>query len=162
MRRNARHWQLPCLAGFFFALAQPIFGQVEIEEVSVRRLDAAHFKRLTEYFTGHESTGNRVLLRSDPATRGGLYFTLELSDEADNLPAGSQFRVQYIRPDLPDALEQLYPLPATNTAHHTVYLGLTGDTWPDSEALPLAFRVSLVGPDGQELDHYQSFLWEME
>ncbi|KAF0095215.1 MAG: hypothetical protein E1N59_1261 [Puniceicoccaceae bacterium 5H] len=161
MRRIARQWQRPCLAGFFFALLVNALPALEIEEVAVRRLEAPHFKRLSEYFTGREAPGNRIILRSTEGQRAGLYFILELSDDAADAPAGAHFHVQYIEPQKPDVQEYDFDLPAEGCDHDTVYLGLTGDEWPQEDALPLAFRISLVDAQGQELDAYQSFLWEM-
>lgn len=156
----ARLWQTCCLAGFLFAQSVPLAAAVEIENVSVRRLDAEHFKRVSEYFTGEEAQGRRIIARTDADERGGLYFVVELSDPAAELPAGTKIRVRYFQPDQPDQHEQVFALPADRLRFDTLYLGLTGGEWPNPRALPLAFRVSLEGPDGAELEAFDSFLWK--
>jgi hypothetical protein len=78
-------WVLGMLAlvAAFGALPQGVAAAesraIRMVDVVVRTIEADRFVRLSEYFTGKENQGRRVFLRTDPESRGGLYFIVRLS-----------------------------------------------------------------------------------
>ena len=133
---------------------------LEFRHVAYRYVEAKSFKRISEYFTGRENPGNRFLCRSHPAEREGLYFILSLDEHSRKLPQGTQFVVEFIRPDDPETQTIRIPVPEKRTRGKEVYIGLTGDDWPDKTARPVAWRLCLVDVSGGVIAERKSFLWE--
>ena len=132
----------------------------EFRHVAHRYFEAKSFKRISEYFTGRENPGNRLLCRSRPAERAGLYFILSLDEHSRKLPQGAQFVVEFIRPDDPETKTIRVPVPEKRPRGKEIYLGLTGDDWPDKTARLVAWRLRLVDASGEVLAERKSFLWE--
>lgn len=120
--------------------------------------EAESFDRISEYFGGGENTGRQIVLRTQPAARGGFYFLVRVKSDAA-LP-GVKFELSVIRPDDPEP--QTHSFTATVPAKETVFqLGLTGTDWPGGQkANPVAWKLALVGADGRALVEQKSFLWE--
>lgn len=133
---------------------------LEFRHVAYRYVEAKSFKRISEYFTGRENPGNRLLCRSRPAERAGFYFILSLDEHSRKLPQGTQFVVEFIRPDDPETKTIRVPVPENRPRGKEVYLGLTGDDWSDKTARPVAWRLRLVDASGEVLAERKSFLWE--
>ena len=53
-------------------------NSVEIEEIKLRYIPEENFKRISEYWSGAENQGNRIILRTDPEVRDGFMW---LSDD---------------------------------------------------------------------------------
>jgi len=132
----------------------------EFRHVAHRYFEAKSFKRISEYFTGRENPGNRLLCRSRPAERAGLYFILSLDEHSRKLPQGAQFVVEFIRPDDPETKTIRVLVPENRPRGKEIYLGLTGDDWPDKTARLVAWRLRLVDASGEVLAERKSFLWE--
>ena len=132
----------------------------EFRHVAHRYCEAKSFKRISEYFTGRENPGNRLLCRSRPAERAGLYFILSLDEHSRKLPQGAQFVVEFIRPDDPETKTIRVLVPENRPRGKEIYLGLTGDDWPDKTARLVAWRLRLVDASGEVLAERKSFLWE--
>lgn len=141
-------------------LAPALVGDVKLRHVAVRYVEADAFKRISEYFTGRENPGSRLLCRSRPASRAGLYFILSLSERSRNLPESVVFHLDVITPDSPEAKTFRIPVPAERPRGKEAYLGLTGEDWPDPEARPVAWRLRLLDSAGATLFERKSFLWE--
>ena len=155
MKRRA----LLFFCAFHLAASSAIYA-LEFRHVAYRYVEAKSFKRISEYFTGRENPGNRLLCRSRPADREGLYFILSLDEHSRKLPQGSQFVVEFIRPDDPETQTIRIPVPEKRPRGKEIYLGLTGDDWQDKTARPVAWRLRLVDASGEVIAERKSFLWE--
>jgi len=114
-------------------------------------------ERISEYFTGRENMGERIIVHSRPDSRTGFYFVVRVKNTGQ-LVSGTKFVVQVILPISPDP--QVFTLPADVPAGGKVYqLGLTGTDWPGRRIYPVAWKLDLVGADGQLLASQESFLW---
>ena len=133
---------------------------VEFRHLAIRHVEAKAFVRISEYFTGRENPGNRLLCRSRPNERAGLYFVLTLDEKSRKLPDGAVFVLEVIRPDDPETKLFRIPVPAKRPRGKEVFLGLTGEDWPDEEARPVAWRLRLLDAGGGTLAERKSFLWE--
>lgn len=137
-------------------------NSVEIEYVAWYYKGENAFKRIAEYFGYGEQTGNKVLLRTQPGERAGLYFVLHLSDPADTLPGGSKFILSAVFPDSPSEKDFSFPLPESHTDYCVVWLGLTGKDVPMDEEAPVAWRIQITDGLGTILAEKASFLWRYE
>ena len=147
---------LVCLLGSPAAL---FAAGVEFVRVWPGWRDADAFERIGEYFGKPENTGREIVIRTEPATRGGYYFLVRVKSPGD-APTPARFELSVIRPDKPEPVTHTFPvsLPAKETVYQ---LGLTGAAWPGGkEANPVAWRLALLGADGRVLAEQKSFLWE--
>lgn len=121
------------------------------------------FRRISEFFTGEESTGANRVVRSDPSVRSGLYLLLGLG-AFEKIPEGSTATLRYFRPDKIGEQLRTFPLPAfTGTPAGELRLGLTGDAWPKAlqNERPTAWKLTIYSPTGELLVCRESFLWRL-
>jgi hypothetical protein len=134
-------------------------GAAELSFVRVwpRWYDNDQVIRISEFFTGRENMGERTIVHSRADSRTGFYFVVRVKNPG-LLVAGTKFVVQVILPTSPDP--KVFTLPADVPAGGKVYqLGLTGSDWPNRRTFPVAWKLDLVGADGQLLATQESFLW---
>ena len=75
----SRHFGLPAILSLFGLLYVNANVSNSLLKVQVRFHPANDFVRLSEFFTGHENTGNYTILRSQKE-RSGLYFYVPLEE----------------------------------------------------------------------------------
>ncbi|MBI3885806.1 MAG: hypothetical protein HY302_08785 [Opitutae bacterium] len=132
-------------------------GDLRIVRVFTDWRDASSFKRISEYFDGKENTGGELMLRTHPEERAGLYFFLRVANRG---AAGSaRLQLQLIAPTSAKPVAYTFPV-ALNSGDTVINLGLTGPDWPDKKADPVAWKITLLGADGQSLVSDASYLWE--
>ncbi len=125
--------------------------------------DANTFKRIAEFFGGGERTARKVILRTDPEQRTGLYFVCRLDDgDVSAFPAGSTFVLDLVTPDSPREKVYDYPLPEPAPDYEEIWLGVTGKDIPQFKEEPVAWRIQVKGPDGNVLATRHSYLWSVE
>lgn len=140
--------------------ASPLLRAAEVEFIRVwpgwREADS--FERISEYFGRGENPGREIILRTDPAQRGGYYFLVRV--KTATAVGDARFKLEVIRPDAPEP--KTFEFPARVPAKENVFqLGLTGSDWPGGkEASPLAWKLTLIAADGRTLAEHKSFLWE--
>jgi hypothetical protein len=146
-----------CLA--LLLLLAPAAGaaDVAITRVFTGWRDAASFKRIAEYFTGREHTGDEIVRRTQPAERAGYYFLARTANPGPARPA--RFELAVILPRAPEARRHSFPveLPAGKALFN---LGLTGADWPGRETDAVAWQLELRAEDGTLLATARSYLWE--
>lgn len=140
------------------SIARVSAAEVEFLRVWPSWRDADAFDRIAEYFGGRENFGRQVVLRTQPDTRAGYYFLVRV--KSATALASSKFEVTVIRPDHPEP--KVFRFEVAVPGKETVYqLGLTGSDWPAGDkANPVAWKLALVGADGNVLAEQKSFLWE--
>ena len=89
---------------------KPALSSVEIEEIKPRYIETEQFKRISEYLTGKENAGDRVILRSSPDERSGYYFTLILDEDVRRLPKGLRSAIP-VRQHIEDVASLVKPNP---------------------------------------------------
>ncbi len=133
------------------------------KNVYTRPMETAQFQYISEFFTGQEAVDNRVLLRTDPEERTGLYVIAELKPRLRDIDPGTTLALEMIRSDANDVLTYDFTLPTEPARARIVYLGLTGADWPETDGRlrPVAWRLRLLDAGGDTVDTWRSFLWEM-
>lgn len=119
--------------------------------------DAASFKRISEYFDGKENTGGETVLRTQPEQRAGFYFLVRVTNPA--APLTAQARLEIIGSTTAKPVTHTFTVPLKSGAT-VLQLGLTGSDWTDAKANPVAWKLDLLGSDGQVLATEKSYLWE--
>ena len=132
-----------------------------VPELQTRIVYKEHgdFVRLSEFFNGREDSSGRAIVRSQPNSRTGLYFSLNISGGVGQLPEGAKVFLDIVHPTLPEAkaFELIAPRMPVNSREMLV--GLTGDDWTSPKGKPVAWRVRILDVSGGVLAAEQSFLW---
>ncbi len=145
------------VAGTVVARGADTVSDVRVVRVFTGWREASSFKRISEYFTGRENTGGEVILRTQPAARGGYYFLVRTDNDG---PAREvRFRLEVVTEDAtqPRRFEFSAALPAGNQVYQ---LGLTGADWGVSTVTPMAWKLEMVDASGAVLATEKSYLWE--
>lgn len=137
------------------------FTTVEIEEIKLRYIEKKQFKRIHEYLTGKENTGNRMILRSTPDEKDGHYFTLILDEKVGKLPKGTVIVGDFFTPSSVEKQTQEFTLPNKRPKTNEISFGLTGAKWLDKGGTPSAWRFTIIDPNGNVLTEKQSYLWKL-
>mgnify|MGYP000853726223 CR=1 FL=1 len=134
-----------------------IRAEISFVRVWPNWVDADAFETISEYFSGREHTGGRIIQRSQPDTRAGFYFLARVANTGAEI-SHAKFALHVILPGNPEPKTFTFPvsLPTKSTV---VQLGLTGTDWPDREVHPVAWKLDLLSSTDELLATEQSFLW---
>jgi hypothetical protein len=122
--------------------------------------DEQSFVRLSEYFDGKENPGKKILLRTQPESREGFYFSIRLNEpEGDRLFPGS-VRLHLIAPDAEVPKTYDFALNPQDRKTSLILLGVTGGDWSYGDTLPLAWMIEILDQNGVQQAVKKSFLWE--
>lgn len=143
----------------FLAAVSVSASDLKIVRVFTGWRSAASFRSIREYFGGKENDGDARVLRSHPTERAGYYWLVRLKGRHPPI-VGAKFELQVISPASPETKTYLFPadIPSGGCLFQ---IGLTGADWPGARALPDAWHLSLLAPDGKTLLARESYLWEM-
>ncbi len=132
-------------------------AEVSFVRVWPNWVDAEAFETISEYFTGREHTGRRLIHRSQPDARAGFYFLARVANTGSEI-TNAKFTLRVIMPGNPEPKTFSFPLslPPRSTV---VQLGLTGGDWPDRDVHPVAWKLDLLSATDELLATEQSFLW---
>ena len=140
---------------------KPALSSVEIEEIKPRYIETEQFKRVSEYLTGKENAGDRVILRTHPDERSGYYFTLILNEDVRRLPKGTQIIGEFYTPKSVEKQTHAFTLPHKLKSTNEIFIGLTGEDWPLKNSVPAAWRFTINDANGVQLAQKQSYLWSL-
>ncbi|WP_269522120.1 hypothetical protein [Coraliomargarita parva] len=133
---------------------------VSIVEIKPRYIETEQFKRISEYMTGKENQGDRVILRSQPLERTGYYFALILDENVRRLPRGSKLVAEFYTPKSLDAQVHEFTLPPKLPKSKEVFVGLTGEDWTYGDTrVPSAWKFTFQDANGEVLGEAKSYLW---
>jgi hypothetical protein len=142
---------------FLFFVVSHAIAEISFTRVWPNWVDADAFETISEYFSGHEHTGKRVIHRSQPDARAGFYFLARVANTGAEI-THAKFTLHVIMPGNPEP--KTFTFPASLPARSTVFqLGLTGADWPDREIHPVAWKLDLLSATDELLATEQSFLW---
>ena len=126
-----------------------------IQDLEQRFYSEEAFTRISEYFNGVEDSGNRTIIRSDSNARTGHYITFTLSARYEI----DHFKLEVYEPGSPEVKDYLFQPESSIDPTRPIYLGLTGEKWLEKANPPVAYKLSLIGRNGEVLQSASSFLW---
>ncbi len=159
MEPMLNRWFFLCLPLLFTACAsQPM----HLESVRVYNKSTEDFTRISEYFTGEENAhGYRLVLRTNPDQRAGVYFAASFSDDLSSLPDGSIAILDILFEDQDDIRSYSFPLPEDRSGKRVLYLGLTGQNEPKNPKQIMAWKMRIIDASKQTMIEKESYLWRM-
>ena len=135
-------------------------GDIDLEIRNRTFITTEEFSRIPELFTGVEYSGSRLYIRSDPSNRTGFYFVVKVVGQGNSsLSEQSHWSIDWISSSSPEVRSVKLPLAEKNIFGKEVFIGLTGEDWPDRSIKLLAWRLRLMENDLKPLSEMQSFLW---
>ena len=136
-------------------LASATLGFGSIDFLEQRFYEEESFTRISEYFTGVEVSGNRIIIRSDPEHRTGHYITFQLSGNHSI----DHFKLEVYEFGEKKPKDYLFNSDTPVTANQPIFLGLTGGIWGEKLKPPVAYKLSIIGTAGNTIESATSFLW---
>ena len=134
---------------------------LEIVEIIPRYIETEHFKRISEYMTGKENPGRRVIVRTNAKQRDGYYFVLILDRNIRKLPPDAYVLGEFYTPQSLDLQTHRFDFPSILPSTREIFIGLTGEDWPQKEAVPAAWRFTIKNSKEEILAQKQSYLWKL-
>ncbi len=138
--------------------------RIQIISIIPEYIKHEEFVSIKEYLTGKETTKNRLILRSTDRQRTGLYLIVSLNEKVTNLPADTQIICEIFMPGELNAKIFEFPLPKVNYLPKTKHLllGFTGEDWDyEDDALPTAWKITLVDSKDKVIAHKSSQVWSL-
>ena len=134
---------------------------VEIVEIMPRYIEAEAFKRISEYMTGKENPGKRVIIRTNPRQRDGYYFVLVLNRNVRKLPPDAYIQGEFYTSKSLDLQTRRFEFPSILPSTREIFIGLTGDDRPQENAVPAAWRFTIKNSQEEILAQKKSYLWSL-
>lgn len=131
-----------------------------IKKVTTKYQNADDFKTLSSYFTDGDNIGPRIIEKSQANSWDGLYFIVEFEDRPETFPNKYSVLLEVITPFSPQPRSYVYPLSATDKFTWEIYLGITGSDWPNPDAQPLAWKITISDIESTVISEKQSYLWK--
>lgn len=150
-----------------FAMSSIARAEFRIRHITPQYIAEEPFKRISEYFTGKEDTGKRIILRTQADQRGGLYFLVTFNRMAKSyIPEGSKVIAQFYHANSVDPVRHELNFPyemSTDTFAIDMYVGITGADWPGGGAKNLvAWHIRVEDAEGQLIAQQGSYLWDRD
>ena len=119
----------------------------------------AETRTIWEIFTGDEFNYGKLVIRSVPGKRAGMYFFVMFDWDSDDILMGCKFELSVSSNDNPSERTYVYVVPETSSVLREVALGITGGDWPNPSAKVNAWKLVLKSPSGKVLAEAKSWLW---
>lgn len=149
----------PIILLLIFGLTPYLSGTVKLTVRNKAYLTVGDFKRIPEFFTGKEYEGSNVYCRSDTKEREGFYFVVKVSGSVVKISPTAHWKLDWFSPLNPEAQTKKIPINNPDFFGKEVFIGLTGQDWPDHAVQPLAWRICLMNNTKEIIAESQSFLW---
>lgn len=140
---------------------EPAESPIEIVEITPRYIEAETFKRISEYMTGRENSGRRVIIRTNPKQRSGYYFVLILDRNVRRLPSDAYLIGEFYTSKSRDVQTHQFQFPSIPPSTREVFIGLTGDDQPPEGEIPTAWRFTIKNSQEAILAQKKSYLWSL-
>ncbi len=134
----------------------------KIRAVELRAVDEDYFQRLPEFVTGREFSGRRIIRRTSPESRGGLYFVATGNWRGMGKEADYFAEVSWIDDADIEMRTERFRIPGSERRRgRALFLGLTGKEAPPLRARPdiPVWRLRLLDHEGAVLAEETSWLW---
>ena len=102
--------------------------KVLVDDVVLVSKSEDAYKGIIQAFTHEESKMGRIIVRSDPTKKAGLYFIVKLDCALSMIPAGSEFKVTFIGSDSPQEHVRTWIMPQVKHSllyQNEIWLGMT-------------------------------------
>ena len=133
-----------------------------IDSVAMQFRSDESFKGIVEAFKRTESKGGKIILRTDPQQRAGLYFTVHFDHSVNLLPQDAKFKLYFItnlKPSVEVVTWEFHKGKSAPFLQNEVYLGITDNGNYNANTRLIAWKVELCRSDETIIAQKQSFAW---
>lgn len=135
-------------------------GEPKISYVLNRYISAPETRSIYEIFTGEETTYGKLVIRTQPDKRAGMYFFVMFGYDPDDIALACTFELSVDSTGDSKTKTYKFTVPETHSVTREIALGVTGSDWPGPDAKVNAWKLVLKSPTGKILTQKQSWLWE--
>lgn len=135
-------------------------GEPKISYVLNRYISAPETRSIYEIFTGEETTYGKLVIRTQPDKRAGMYFFVMFGYDPDDIALACTFELSVDSTGDSKTKTYKFTVPETHSVTREIALGVTGSDWPGPDAKVNAWKLVLKSPAGKILTQKQSWLWE--
>jgi len=138
---------------------------LSIEHVEPRKMEAADYVRIGEFFGKEHSNPTRLELFSSQRSENSVAWVIETDTDIEDIPEGTQVKLELIVKGDKKAKTFDFEIPQTKVDSKVIYLAISSqDAGADEVGAPfpriLAWKVSLLNTEGELLAEAPSALWE--
>ena len=135
-------------------------GEPKISYVLNRYISDPETRSIYEIFTGEETTYGKLVIRTQPDKRAGMYFFVMFGYDPDDIALACTFELSVDSTGDSKTKTYKFTVPETHSVTREIALGVTGSDWPGPDAKVNAWKLVLKSPTGKILTQKQSWLWE--
>lgn len=135
-------------------------GEPKISYVLNRYISDPETRSIYEIFTGEETTYGKLVIRTQPDKRAGMYFFVMFGYDPDDIALACTFELSVDSTGDSKTKTYKFTVPETHSVTREIALGVTGSDWPGPDAKVNAWKLVLKSPTGKILAQKQSWLWE--
>ena len=155
--RFMKRLPLSILAITLVAGVLPLAAEIDLVRVWPGYREAKSFNSVSEFFGGNSAKSNQLAQRTQHTERAGYYWLVRT--KADTAYSSAKARLEVARTDSTEPVAYEFEW-ETPKGGHAVSLGVTGTDWPDPTEVPIAWRLTLLSPDGIQRATTTSYLWQ--
>ena len=136
--------------------------KISVDSLSMKFLSENSFKGIVEAFQHSESQGGRVIIRSQPSQRSGLYFNVKFNHSLSLLKPGMQVKVSFITENSPKEQSHTWIVPDIKHSlifQNELYLGITDDSNFSSNTQLIAWCIEVFDGNNNLITSQKSFAW---
>ncbi len=134
----------------------------KISDVNYRMMTDDETRSIYEVFTGKEFGHGRLILRSDPSNRDGLYFFIMFDTYCRDIQKGTVIKFYLQTSQSHEVQKYTYTIPQNTTLLRELVLGITGKDTSNVSEKVLAWKIEVISPEDKVITQQQSWLWSME
>lgn len=135
-------------------------GEPKISYVLNRYISDPETRSIYEVFTGEETTYGKLVIRTQPDKRAGMYFFVMFGYDPDDIALACTFELSVDSTGDSKTKTYKFTVPETHSVTREIALGVTGSDWPGPDAKVNAWKLVLKSPTGKILAQKYSWLWE--
>jgi len=146
---------------FILHLVYPLIAGCNwIRSVQVDWFCERDFESMSEFLTGKEACTGYCIVRSHPDIREGLYWSIRLDKQLQQVAQPLSINLKYQRSDQAQPQQKVFLLPHP-LPRQTILIGLTGKDWPSANSRLNAWQLQLIDAHGQIQATQQSDTWAL-
>ncbi len=134
----------------------------KISDVNYRMMTDDETRSIYEVFTGKEFGHGRLILRSDPSNRDGLYFFIMFDTYCSDIQKGTTIKFYLQTSQSHEVKKYTYSIPENTILLRELVLGITGKNLADVSDKVLAWKIEVISPEEKVIAQQQSWLWSVE
>ena len=142
----------------FLVFSSCLFAEVGLEVRNKSYFSDRDFKRIPEFFTAKNMQVGKYIA-GPPKAKDRVLFVVKVTGSSNDISQNVLWKVDFVTSVNPAPQTIKIPIDNPKIFGKEVFIGLTGNDWPDQSVQLLAWRLCLLNTEGSIIAKKQSFLW---